>query len=125
MSDIELEVADTFFKRLRGVIGNEMTGAILLRPVYLGIHTFGLSFNLDVAFLDTQLRVHKIKSSLVPNRFAGWLKCRAVLEAPAGSFEKWGIEVGTELEIKDVNWQTRFGRKMLKIKKSTKKSKKE
>lgn len=93
---IDIEVASTYRQRMRGVIGKKnWKGALLIKPVYLGIHTFGVGFDLDVAFLDAKLRVCKIRRSLAPNRFAGSWRCRAVLEAPAGSFEKWGVEIGT------------------------------
>ena len=98
---INLEIANTVARRMKGVIGiksMESKEALLIKPAYLSIHTFGVKFDLDVAFLDSQLRVVATKC-LKPKRFAGSLKSRAVLEAPAGSFEKWGIVVGSQLEV--------------------------
>ena len=93
----KLELAESPASRIKGLIGrDEFEGAILLNPAYFSIHTFGVKFPLDVAFLDSNLEVIKIKQ-VKPNRAAFCFKARAVLEAPLGSFQKWGISPGTQI----------------------------
>ena len=105
---INLEVARTYSQRAKGLIGSDRIAshpingdadyAMLIKPAYFSIHTFGMGQDLDVAFLDASLNVCKIQT-VKPNRFAGSIKSRAVLEASAGSFERWGIKIGIKLEI--------------------------
>ncbi len=96
----EIMHAASFRERLVGLIGrdeSEMTGALLIQPAWLGVHSFGMKFPLDVAFLDTDLRV--IKTALLkPRRLAFCLQSRAVLEARQGSFQKWGISTGFQVQ---------------------------
>ena len=95
-----LEVADTASTRARGLLGRDgFDGALLLRPARL-IHTLGMRCAIDVAHLDGELRVLRI------TRMAGQRVGRpvrgsqAVLEAHAGCFERWGLRVGDELEVR-------------------------
>ncbi|MGI9623585.1 MAG: DUF192 domain-containing protein [Acidimicrobiales bacterium] len=96
---VALEVAATFVARLRGLIGRDgIGGAFLLQPAR-GVHTFGMRFDLDVAYLDTDLRVLSVET-LATNRVGRRARgTRRVLEAQAGSFEKWGLKPGSELVI--------------------------
>ncbi len=73
----------------------------MLFPHTKSVHTFGMRFGLDVAFLDDGNRVIKVLS-LPPHRFSGFhVHAAAVLEAEAGAFQSWGIETGDELEISE------------------------
>jgi uncharacterized membrane protein (UPF0127 family) len=94
-----LEVAGSRWHRTRGLIGRAgMEGAMLL-PHTKSVHTFGMRFGLDVAFLDDGNRVIKVLS-LRPHRVSGFhVHAASVLEAEAGAFQSWGIEAGDELEI--------------------------
>jgi uncharacterized membrane protein (UPF0127 family) len=96
-----LEVADSFFARGRGLLGrSEVEGAMLLTHTR-GVHSIGLKFAVDVAFLDRDLVVlHTLRL----RRY--WLalprlRTRSVLEAEAGAFERWGLKVGDRLEIQE------------------------
>jgi hypothetical protein len=93
-----LEVADTFAARNRGLLGrNGTTGAMLLTHTR-GVHTIGMRFAIDVAFLDKELDLVTLRrySMAYPR-----LRARSVLEAQAGAFERWGLKVGDRLEIKE------------------------
>lgn len=95
-----LEVADTWSARLKGVIGREsLDGALLIRPA-CSVHTLGVRFPLDVAYCDGEMLVVDIVT-MAPNRL-GMLRprSRAVVEAPKGSFERWELRVGDQLEIR-------------------------
>lgn len=95
-----LEVAERRVDRARGLLGRDgFDGALLIRGTR-SVHTFGMRFAIDVAFLDDELRVTRVVT-LRPNRLSPvvWA-ARHVLEASAGSFHDWGLDVGQQLEVR-------------------------
>ena len=95
-----LEVAGTRRERSRGLLGRDsFAGALLLRPAR-SVHTFGMRFPIDVAHLSKDLEVIAI-TTMVPNRLGmPHLRARCVVEAAAGSFDRWAVVVGDRLEIR-------------------------
>lgn len=94
-----LEVPPDRRGRRRGLMGRgDFDGAMLLSPCR-SVHTFGMKFVLDVAFLDKGNNVVSVVT-VVPGRVVIRLRSRSVIEARAGAFERWGLEVGQELEVK-------------------------
>ena len=95
-----LEVADSWQQRLRGVLGRDaLDGALLIRPAR-SVHTFGVAFTIDVAYCDGDLYVLDVVT-MVPNRLGRpRLRARSVIEAPRGSFERWGVGPGDQLEVR-------------------------
>lgn len=94
-----LEVATTRRARRRGLLGRTgIDGALLLRPAD-SIHTVRMRFPIDAAFCDRDLRVVKVLT-LPPGRLTRprW-KVRAVVEAEAGSFERWGLRAESRLGL--------------------------
>jgi uncharacterized membrane protein (UPF0127 family) len=95
-----LEVAESRRDRRRGLQGREgVDGALLLRPAR-SVHTLGMRFPIDVAFCDADLRV--IRVVRMPRHRVSrvvW-RARAVIEAEAGSFDRWNLRPGDELEVK-------------------------
>jgi len=96
-----LEVADDRPGRRRGLLGRDgIDGALLLVPAR-SVHSLGMRFPIDVAWLDGDLSVVRI-ARLSRNRMSRpVLRARAVLEAEAGAFARWGLQVGDQLERKD------------------------
>ena len=95
-----LEVADSFGRRLRGLLGRDtIEGAVLLQPAK-SVHTLGMRFPLDVAFCDRDMRV--IDTVTMARHRVGRPRLRAhcVIEAPAGAFERWRLVPGDQLEVK-------------------------
>ncbi len=95
-----LEIADTWQSRLKGVLGREsFDGALLIKPAF-SVHTIGVPRVLDVAYCDAELQVIDIVT-MAPNRVGKprW-RSRQVIEAPKGSFERWGISPGDQLEVR-------------------------
>ncbi|MGH9006349.1 MAG: DUF192 domain-containing protein [Acidimicrobiales bacterium] len=94
------EIADSFTERLRGLMARRTYDGAMLLPRTRSIHSFGVRFPLDVAFLDREMTV------LVTLRLRTWsitlpsLKACQVLEARAGSFERWGLRSGDRLEFR-------------------------
>jgi uncharacterized membrane protein (UPF0127 family) len=93
-------LADTWWQRFRGFLGRGAPGSgegILLAPCN-AIHTFGMTFPLDVVFLDAQGRVLDLRRSLRPWRTArGRSGTRYVLEVPTGTIDQTSTHIGDEL----------------------------
>jgi uncharacterized protein len=95
-----LEVADTRPARRRGLLGRDgIEGALLLRPAR-SVHTFGMRFPLDVAWCDRNLHVLRIARMDRYRVSRPVLRARAVIEAEAGCFERWGLAPGDQLELR-------------------------
>ena len=96
-----LEVADDRPARRKGLLGRDgIDGALLLVPAR-SVHSIGMRFPIDVAWLDGDLTVVRTVR-LGRNRMSRpVLRARCVLEAEAGAFARWGLQVGDQLERKD------------------------
>lgn len=96
-----LEVADTRSTRRRGLLGRDgIDGALLLVPAR-SVHTLGMRFPIDVAWCDAELRVLRV-AQLPRHRLSRPVRrAHAVLEAEAGRFASWGLQVGDQLERQD------------------------
>lgn len=77
-----------------------MDGALLLRPAR-SVHSFGMRFPIDVAWLDEDLTV--LRTTCLPcHRMTRLvLRSRSIVEAEAGAFARWGLVVGDQLELQD------------------------
>ncbi len=97
------EVASTYTERTRGLLGRQgFEGALILKRTR-SVHTIGMRFAIDVAFLDRDLTVLDVVRlnpwrMTIPRR-----KCRSVLEAEAGAFERWRLKEGDRLELREVS----------------------
>jgi uncharacterized protein len=96
-----LEVADRRPARRKGLLGRDtLDGALLLVPAR-SVHTLGMRFPIDVAWLDGDLTVVRT-ARLARHRLSRpVLRARCVVEAEAGSFARWGLQVGDQLERQD------------------------
>jgi uncharacterized membrane protein (UPF0127 family) len=96
-----LEIADSSGARRRGLIGRDgIEGALLLRPAR-SIHTLRMRFPIDVAYCDADLVVVRT-ATFNPNRIGLPVRrARAVIEAEAGSFARWGLRPGDALEVEE------------------------
>jgi uncharacterized membrane protein (UPF0127 family) len=95
-----LEVADSSKARARGLLGrDDFDGALLLQPAK-SVHTIGMRFPIDVAFVDKDMVVLRTVT------MARWRigrpvwKAHAVIEARADTFGHWNLQVGDQLEVK-------------------------
>jgi len=97
---ISIEVADTSWTRLRGLLGRkgiDTGGGLWIRPCS-GVHMFFMTFPIDVVGLDKNLRVVKLWSHLAPWRVTSVsFKMATALELPAGHIAGCGIKVGDQL----------------------------
>lgn len=95
-----VEVAGTHRARRRGLLGREgIEGALLLEPAR-SVHTIGMRFAVDVAYVDGDGTVLAVVT-MAPGRIGRprW-RARRVVEAEAGDLERWGIEPGVHLEVR-------------------------
>ena len=91
------------WERLRGLLGRPALrdGQGLLIDPCPSVHTIGMNYALDLAFLDRQWRVLGLVRGLPPLRFAGRTGARATLELPPGALDKAGIATGDVLEWRE------------------------
>ena len=95
-----LELAPTRRARARGLLGRDgIDGALMLSPSR-AVHTLGMRFAIDVAYCDGELRVLRVVT-MPPYRLSlpVW-RARSVIEAEAGSFARWNLRPGDQLEVK-------------------------
>jgi uncharacterized protein len=94
------EIAGDRTARRRGLIGRDgVEGALVIEPCRW-IHTIGMRFPIDAAYLDEDGVVVKCTRM---GRFRVGLPVKgahAVIEAEAGAFERWGLQVGDVVEVR-------------------------
>lgn len=95
-----LEQANGRRARRRGLIGrSELSGALHIEPAR-AVHTIGVKFPIDVAFLDGDGVVIDMVT-MKPYRLGRpRLASRSVIEAQAGAFGRWVLRTGDRLEVK-------------------------
>jgi uncharacterized membrane protein (UPF0127 family) len=95
------ERADSRAERGRGLLGRDSIEGAMVFPGTKWVHTFGMKFALDVAYLDEAGTVVHI-AHLAPHRPSApvW-KARTVIEAQSGAFERWGLHHGDTIEVRE------------------------
>jgi uncharacterized membrane protein (UPF0127 family) len=99
-----LAVADTHWTRLRGLLGlrsgDFRNGSGLWIVPCHGVHTLGMRFPIDVAYLDQDRIVIHIERELRPWRFAPVrMQAASVLELPSQVLSETGTQMGDKIEI--------------------------
>lgn len=74
---------------------------MLLTPAH-SVHTFGMSFPLEVAYLGRDLRVLAVRTMPTGRLGMPRLRARHVLEAEAGALTRWGVRLGVRVRIDSV-----------------------
>lgn len=99
-----LAVADTHWRRLRGLLGlgtNDFRNGsgLWIVPCH-GVHTLGMEFPIDVLYLDRGMKVVGIQPEMRPWRFAPVrMQAASVLELPCGTAAATNTAVGDTIEI--------------------------
>jgi len=97
-----LELAGSRKARRKGLIGRDgIDGALLLPSARLGVHTLGMRFPLDVAFCDRDMVVRRMVEVRPGRMTKPSFRAPCVLEAQVGAFDRWQLQVGDQLEIKE------------------------
>jgi len=100
----ELAVADTHWTRLRGLLGlgadDFRNGSGLWIVPCHGVHTLGMSFAIDVVYLDRALTVINVRAAVPPWRFTPVRYAAAsVLELPCHTVAQTKTAVGDTIVI--------------------------
>jgi len=98
----QCRVADTFFTRLRGLLGSPPleAGQGLLLVSEKSIHTLFMSFSLDIVYIDKNQTVIKLDYDMPPYRLGSYVKQAAyILELPVGVIEQTQTVVGDQLHF--------------------------
>lgn len=96
---IKVEAATKFTNKIRGLIGAKSPKSLFLKT-HFGIHTFGLSFPIDVLILDKNKKVVDLKENLPPYRLFFWNPFyNFVLELPTGTITRKGIRIGSNIKL--------------------------
>ena len=94
------EVALSRRDRRNGLIGRaDLDGAFVIDRCRW-VHTIGVRFPLDIAYLDGSGTVLKIVTMRRWRMGAPVAQARTVVEARAGAFARWGLHVGDLVEIR-------------------------
>lgn len=94
-------VADTSAKRRTGLLKHESLPAgegLWIVPCE-AVHTFGMRFPIDIAFLNRKRKILKIRKEMGKRRIALCLWAHSVLELPSGTLERTGTQAGDQLEF--------------------------
>ena len=103
----EVEIADTFFTRLWGLMlrSSLADGHGLLLSPSPQIHTCFMRFPIDAVFCDKEGKVLYVKENMKPWRFGKYVRGGYyTLELPGGTL-KGGVRVGDALDFTDGNLQ--------------------
>ncbi len=95
-----LEIAEGMRERTHGLLGRDgVDGAVLLRPAR-SVHTIGMRFPSTWPLSIATCRVLTMVT-MRPNRVSMpvW-RARAAIEAEAGAFGSWGLQLADRLEIR-------------------------
>lgn len=94
------EVASTRRARRRGLLGRVSVDGALVFPRTRAVHTIGMRFAVDVAYVDGDGTVVDVRA-MRPWRVGRprW-RARSVVEAERGAFERWGVRVGDRIEVR-------------------------
>lgn len=97
-----IEVATSFKKRLKGLIGRPGFNhgeAFILLPCN-SIHTCFMNFSIDVLFVDKEAVVLQALENMRPFRFSPVIsRSYMVVELPAGRLATTGTEAGQRLQL--------------------------
>jgi uncharacterized membrane protein (UPF0127 family) len=97
-----LEMTDSFGERVKGWTGRGACEGALHLSGARTVHTVGMKFPVDVAFLSEDLVVVRLLR-MPPWRIARPRPgVRSAVQAEAGALERWGVREADQLEIREV-----------------------
>jgi uncharacterized membrane protein (UPF0127 family) len=99
----EVEQARSLAERTRGLLGREGIDTGLVLWPASSVHTVGMRFTIDVAYVDRAGKVLAVTT--MPPRRIGLPRLRAkwILETEAGQCAAWGIEPGRVLRLQQTD----------------------
>ncbi len=96
LTQTKIFCAKTYWQRMRGLLARAApdSGEALSISPCSGVHTFFMSYSLDVVYLNRQGRIVKIVPYLKPWRASQCFGARTVLEFRAGEVARIGLQLG-------------------------------
>ena len=94
------DVAADRASRKQGLLGRDGYEGALVVERCRWIHTIGMRFPLDVAYLAEDGTVIKTVRMERHRVGAPVFRARSVIEAEAGAFARWGLHVGIVIELR-------------------------
>jgi len=95
----EVEVATSFRARSKGLLGRDGVATGLVLEPASSVHTFGMRFAIDVAYVSRTGRVLAV-TTMPPGRLGlPRPRSRWVLETQAERMAEWGIRAGSVLAL--------------------------
>ena len=97
-----IRVAETGLTRIVGLLGERelLPGDGLLIVPSQSIHTWGMQFPIDIAFLDGDWKVIAMRDDMGPFRMTRiFWKAAAVLELPSGVLASTSTQIGDAMEF--------------------------
>ena len=102
-------IADTLSGRIKGLIGRKKLKsgeALVIKPCN-SVHTFFMSFSIDLLFVDSQERIVKIVQAMPPFRLSSIsLNASYVIELPAGIISSTQTKIGDRIRLIPANFYT-------------------
>ena len=100
----ELWVADTHWTRLKGLLGTSRATFWAGKGLWIvpchGVHTFAMSFPIDVVYLDENDTIVHIEENVKPWRVTPLrMEASTVLELPARTVWSTSTKIGDRIEI--------------------------
>lgn len=94
---MEFRVCATWCERLRGLLGTDASAGAILLARCSSIHTFGMRYAIDVAFLDELGEVVLVRRSLPPRTLLSCREACCAIERPEQAGE-W-LAQGSRLKV--------------------------
>ena len=100
----ELEVADTHWSRLKGLIGRRAAAFCAGKGLWIvpchGVHTLAMGYAIDVVYLDASQVVVHLEEHVKPWRITPLrMDAATVIEVPSYTVWNTGTRVGDQIEI--------------------------
>lgn len=94
-------VARRYHERRRGLLGTDgIDGALWIEPCKQ-VHTIRMRYPIDIAHVARDGLVLATRT-MPPWRFSALrVRARSVVEAEAGSFERWGLAEGSRVAVRE------------------------
>jgi len=96
---LELRRTETMLERMRGLLGRPplKRGQAMLIDDCNMVHTVGMSYAIDVVFVDRKGVIRRVCPAVKPWRAKSCLRARRVIELAAGEATRRGWQPGLQL----------------------------
>lgn len=91
---IDIEVADTSFARMKGLMfQKEIKNGLLIKPCN-SVHTFFMKKSIDILYLNKQGKIIKMTPAMKPWRVGPIVfGAKSVIELPENTIQRMGIQL--------------------------------